>query len=103
MLGELISEAGFPAGGLNIVPCSILLAEKLVTDKRIKKLSFTGSAAVGLKLKAMAGMKKVTLELGGNAAVIIHSDADIDFAAKRCAIGAFSYAGQICISVQRIY
>ena len=103
MLGELISDAGFPAGGLNIVPCSILLAEKLVTDKRIKKLSFTGSAAVGLKLKAMAGMKKVTLELGGNAAVIIHSDADIDFAAKRCAIGAFSYAGQICISVQRIY
>ncbi len=103
MLGELISEAGFPAGGLNIVPCSILLVEKLVTDKRIKKLSFTGSAAVGFKLKAMAGMKKVTLELGGNAAVIIHSDADIDFAAKRCAIGAFSYAGQICISVQRIY
>ncbi|HKZ46589.1 MAG TPA: aldehyde dehydrogenase family protein [Thermodesulfobacteriota bacterium] len=103
MLGELISEAGFPAGGLNIIPCSTLLAEKLVTDKRIKKLSFTGSAAVGLKLKTMAGMKKVTLELGGNAAVIIHSDADIDFAAKRCAIGAFSYAGQICISVQRLY
>ena len=103
MLGALVSEAGLPAGGLNIIPCSTLLAEKLVADSRIKKLSFTGSAAVGFKLKAMAGMKKVTLELGGNAAVIIHSDADIDFAAKRCAIGSFAYAGQICISVQRLY
>ncbi|MBI5327547.1 MAG: aldehyde dehydrogenase family protein [Deltaproteobacteria bacterium] len=103
LLGEIVSEAGYPAGGLNIIPCSNHLAEKLVIDKRIKKLSFTGSAAVGLKLKAKAGMKKITLELGGNAGVIIHSDADIDFAAKRCTIGAFSFAGQICISVQRIF
>jgi len=103
LLGEIATEAGLPAGALNVIPCSNLLAEKLVTDDRIKKLSFTGSAAVGFKLKAKAGMKKITLELGGNAGVIIHSDADIDFAAKRCTIGGFSYAGQICISVQRIY
>lgn len=103
LLGEIVSEAGLPAGGLNIVPCSNIMAEKLVADERIKKLSFTGSAAVGIKLKVLAGMKKVTLELGGNAGAIIHSDADIDFAAKRCALGAFSFAGQICISVQRIY
>ncbi|MBI3398873.1 MAG: aldehyde dehydrogenase family protein [Deltaproteobacteria bacterium] len=103
LLGEIISESGLPAGGLNIVPCSNTMAEKLVADERIKKLSFTGSAAIGLKLKTMAGMKKITLELGGNAGAIIHSDVDIDFAAKRCVIGAFSFAGQICISVQRIY
>jgi len=102
-LGEIVSEAGLPAGGLNVIPCSNPLAEKLVTDERIKKLSFTGSAAVGMKLKAMAGMKKITLELGGNAGVIVHSDANVDFAAQRCTVGAFSYAGQICISVQRIY
>lgn len=103
LLGEIVGEAGLPSGGLNVIPCSNPLAEKLVTDDRIKKFSFTGSAAVGFKLKAKAGMKKVTLELGGNAGVIIHSDADIDFAAKRCTIGAFSYAGQICISVQRMF
>ncbi|MBI3753259.1 MAG: aldehyde dehydrogenase family protein [Deltaproteobacteria bacterium] len=103
LLGEIVSEAGLTAGGLNVIPCSNIMAEKLVTDERIKKLSFTGSAAVGMKLKALAGMKKVTLELGGNAGAIIHSDVDIDFAAKRCTIGAFSFAGQICISVQRIY
>lgn len=102
MLGEIVSDAGFPAGGLNIIPCSNPLVKKLVTDERIKTLSFTGSAAVGFKLKAMAGMKKIILELGGNAGVIIHSDADIDFAAKRCTVGALSYAGQICVSVQRI-
>src|SRR3990170_6690603 len=103
ILGEIVTDAGLPPGGLNIIPCANPLAEKLVTDERIKKLSFTGSAAVGMKLKAMVGMKKVTLELGGNAGVIVHSDAAIDFAAKRCTVGAFSYAGQICISVQRIY
>lgn len=103
LLAEIVSEAGIPAGALNVIPCSNPLAEKLVTDERIKKLSFTGSAAVGMKLKAMAGMKKVTLELGGNAGVIVHSDAATDYAAQRCTVGAFSYAGQICISVQRIY
>ncbi|OGQ57299.1 MAG: aldehyde dehydrogenase [Deltaproteobacteria bacterium RIFCSPLOWO2_02_FULL_53_8] len=103
ILGEIITEAGWPDGGVNIVPCSGADAERLLDDTRIKKLTFTGSAAVGWRLKAKAGPRKVTLELGGNAGVIIHSDADIKHAAQRCAIGAFSYAGQICISVQRIY
>jgi hypothetical protein len=75
----------------------------MVTDDRLKMLSFTGSAAVGWELKKQAGKKRVTLELGGNAAVIVHSDADLDFAAERCALGGFSYAGQTCISVQRIF
>jgi len=103
ILGEIVLDAGLPAGGLNIIPCSNVHAERLVKDERIRKLSFTGSAAVGIRLKAMAGMKRVTLELGGNAGVIVHSDSDMDFAAKRCTTGAFSYAGQICISIQRIY
>lgn len=103
ILGEIITEAGWPGGGVNVVLCSNEDAEKLFDDQRIKKLSFTGSAKVGWMLKARAGTRKVTLELGGNAGVIIHNDADIEFAAKRCAVGAFSYAGQICISVQRIF
>jgi glyceraldehyde-3-phosphate dehydrogenase (NADP+) len=103
ILGDIVTEAGWPPGGLNVCPCPAESAEKLLADERLKKLTFTGSAPVGWKLKAKAGMKKVTLELGGNAGVIIHDDADIEFAAKRCTAGAFSYAGQICISVQRIY
>ncbi|MBI5237602.1 MAG: aldehyde dehydrogenase family protein [Deltaproteobacteria bacterium] len=103
VLGEIITNAGWPAGGLNVVPASSEDAEKLIEDERIKTLTFTGSPAVGWRLKAKAGQKKVTLELGGNAGVIVHSDADIGLAAKRCTEGAFSFAGQICISVQRIY
>lgn len=103
ILGEIITGAGWPAGGVNIVPCAAADAEKIINDERIKKITFTGSAAVGWALKAKAATKKITLELGGNAGVIIHEDADLDFAAKRCAVGAFSYAGQICISIQRIY
>ncbi len=102
-LGEIVLEAGWPEGGLNITPSSGEDAEKLLDDDRIKKLTFTGSAAVGWRLKARAGTRKVTLELGGNAGVIVRHDSDLDFAAKRCALGSFSYAGQICISVQRIY
>jgi glyceraldehyde-3-phosphate dehydrogenase (NADP+) len=74
----------------------------LVTDERLKMLTFTGSAAVGWELKKKAGKKRVTLELGGNAGVIVHSDADIGYAAERCAMGGYSYAGQSCISVQRV-
>ncbi|CAG1066655.1 aldehyde dehydrogenase (NAD+) [uncultured bacterium] len=103
LLGEIVNEAGLPPGGLNVVPCANEHAALLWEDQRIRKLSFTGSAAVGWKLKERAGNRKVTLELGGNAGVIIHGDADLEFAAKRCALGAFSYAGQVCISVQRIY
>jgi glyceraldehyde-3-phosphate dehydrogenase (NADP+) len=103
ILGQIVTQAGWPPGGLNVCPCPAESAEKLISDERVKKLTFTGSAPVGWMLKARAGTKKVTLELGGNAGVIIHDDADIGFAAKRCTVGAFSYAGQICISVQRIY
>ena len=79
------------------------MAEQLVVDPRFKLLSFTGSAAVGWMLKAKCGKKKVVLELGGNAGVIVEPDADLDFAAQRCALGGFGYAGQTCISVQRIF
>jgi len=103
ILGEIVTEAGWPAGGISVLPCSNELAAILWEDARIRKLSFTGSAAVGWMLKAKARERKVTLELGGNAGVIVHSDADLETAAKRCAFGAFSNAGQICVSVQRVY
>src|SRR3954468_2056650 len=102
LLAELIHEARWPAGALNVIPTTNEDAALIVSDDRLKMLSFTGSSAVGWKLKATAGKKKVVLELGGNAAVAIHSDADLDFAAERCAVAGFSYAGQSCISVQRI-
>jgi glyceraldehyde-3-phosphate dehydrogenase (NADP+) len=102
LLGELVTQAGWPAGGLNVLPLSNEDAGPLATDPRLKLLSFTGSAAVGWALRSKAGRKKVALELGGNAGVIIHRDADLAFAAERCAVGGFSYAGQVCISVQRI-
>ncbi|SLM46702.1 Succinate semialdehyde dehydrogenase [Nitrospira japonica] len=103
LLGEVAMEAGVPPGGLNILPCDNAVAEQLVTDSRFKLLSFTGSAAVGWKLKALSGKKKVVLELGGNAGVIIEPDADLELATQRCAAGGFAYAGQTCISVQRIF
>lgn len=102
MLAEVVNESGLPAGALNVVPTTNEDAALIVFDDRLKMLSFTGSSAVGWRLKAGAGKKKVTLELGGNAAAIIHSDADLDFAAERCAVAGFSYSGQSCISVQRI-
>jgi acyl-CoA reductase-like NAD-dependent aldehyde dehydrogenase len=103
MLGEVVLAAGFPQGMLNILPCTNAMAERMVTDDRFKMLSFTGSAAVGWMLKGKAGKKRVVLELGGNAGVIVEPDADLDQAADRCTVGGFVYAGQTCISVQRIY
>ena len=103
LLAELLLEAGVPAGGLNVLPCDNRVAEQLVVDSRFKLLSFTGSAPVGWMLKAKCGKKKVVLELGGNAAVIVEPDADLDYVAQRCVTGGFSYAGQTCISVQRIF
>jgi len=103
ILGEIAQAAGVPAGALNVVPCSGAQAEALAGDERFKLLTFTGSSDIGWRLKAKAGKKRVTLELGGNAGVIVHSDADLDLAAERCALGGFSYAGQSCISVQRIF
>ena len=101
-LAQLIQEANWPEGALNVVPLSNEDAEPLVRDDRLKLLSFTGSAKVGWQLKSQAGKKRVGLELGGNAGCIIHRDADLKYAAERCAVGGFSYAGQSCISVQRI-
>jgi acyl-CoA reductase-like NAD-dependent aldehyde dehydrogenase len=101
LLGELITEAGWPAGGLNVLPLSNNDAGPLATDPRLKLLSFTGGP-IGWALREKAGKKKVALELGGNAGIIVHRDADLAYAAERCTMGGFSYAGQVCISVQRI-
>jgi acyl-CoA reductase-like NAD-dependent aldehyde dehydrogenase len=102
-LGELLVEAGWPAAAVSVVPSSTDAAAPLVEDERIKLLSFTGSPAVGWALKQRAGRKRVTLELGGNAPVIVHADADASFAAERVAWGGFVQSGQTCISVQRVY
>lgn len=103
-LAQLFEEAGLPKGALSVLPARVEVAERLVRDDRLRLVSFTGSAAVGWYLKSIAGRKKVVLELGGNAGVIVHSDApDLEYAAQRIAIGAFGSAGQVCISVQRIF
>jgi glyceraldehyde-3-phosphate dehydrogenase (NADP+) len=101
-LAQIIEQAGWPAGALNVLPLSNQDAGILVSDDRLKLLSFTGSTAVGWALKQKAAKKKVVLELGGNAGVIICADANLEYAADRCVIGGFGYAGQSCISVQRI-
>jgi acyl-CoA reductase-like NAD-dependent aldehyde dehydrogenase len=103
LLAECVQQAGWPDGGLNVIPLSNEDAGVLVTDERIKLISFTGSVPVGWDIKRRAGKKKVVLELGGNAAVIVHSDADLAYAADRCVMGGFAYAGQTCISVQRVF
>ncbi len=102
LLGECLVDSGLPLGAVNILPASNTTAELLVTDPRIAMLSFTGSARVGWDLKQKAGKKKVLLELGGNAAVIVDKTADINLAVERCVLGGFAYAGQVCIKVQRI-
>ena len=101
-LGEIIIESGAPAGSLSIVPMSRELGDRMVADDRFKLLTFTGSPAVGWAMKARAGKKKVVLELGGNAAVIVDRTADLARAAERCATGAFKFAGQLCVSTQRL-
>lgn len=103
ILAEIVLEAGAPAGMLNVLPCSNELAEKMVRDEHFKMLTFTGSAKVGWFLKSIAGKKKVILELGGNAGVIVDKSADLQSIVKRIALGAFGQAGQSCIKVQRIY
>ena len=103
VLARIVRDAGVPDGAVNAMLCTIPEAQRMVEDDRLKVLSFTGSAAVGWALKARAGKKRVVLELGGNAGVAIHSDANLDFAAGRCVAGGFAYSGQVCISVQRIY
>ncbi len=103
MLGEMTLESGVPPEAISVVPCRTDLAERMVRDDRIACMSFTGSPAAGWHLRGIAGRKRVGLELGGNAAVIVHSDTEIPFAVARIVAGGFSNAGQTCISVQRVY
>ncbi|MFW5921377.1 MAG: aldehyde dehydrogenase family protein [Polyangiales bacterium] len=102
LLGEVLAETDLPKGAFSILPMDVEDADALVTDERLKLLSFTGSAKVGWELKARAGKKKVALELGGNAAVIVDETCDLGDAVKRIAFGAFYQSGQSCIGVQRI-
>lgn len=102
LLQQVLAEAGLPDGALEVCHCPVPLAEQLVRDERIAMVSFTGSAAVGWHIKSIAGRKKVALELGGNGAVIVAEDADLDYAAARCVRGGVVYGGQYCIGVQRI-
>ena len=101
-VAEIIEAAGAPAGAVSILPMTRELGDRMVADDRFKLLTFTGSPSVGWRMKERAGKKKVVLELGGNAGVIIDKSANLDWAVKRCLVGAFSYAGQVCISVQRM-
>ncbi len=102
-IAEIVEEAGAPAGSVSILPMSRELGDRLVADDRFRLLTFTGSPAVGWAMKARAGKKKVVLELGGNAGAIVDRTADLDWAVRRITVGAFSYAGQVCISVQRLF
>ncbi|MDO9178935.1 MAG: aldehyde dehydrogenase family protein [Agitococcus sp.] len=102
IIGEVLAETALPVGAFSILPCARDGADLFTTDERLKLLSFTGSPEVGWQLKAKAGKKKVTLELGGNAACIVDADANVDDAVQRLVFGAFYQSGQSCISVQRI-
>jgi glyceraldehyde-3-phosphate dehydrogenase (NADP+) len=102
VLGELLRDAGYPAGAINVVQVPVEEATPLLDDPRVRMITFTGSARAGWYIRQRAHTKKVALELGGNAGVIVEPDADLDHAAARCAAGGFAYAGQSCISVQRI-
>jgi acyl-CoA reductase-like NAD-dependent aldehyde dehydrogenase len=102
ILAEIIAETDWPKPAFSVLPCASKDVEPMVTDERIKLLSFTGSAEIGWRLKANAGRKRVSLELGGNAACIVDRDADLELAADRITLGAFYQSGQSCISVQRV-
>lgn len=104
VMAEVFKEAGLPDGALQIVTGSGReLGDVLATHPYVKKVTFTGSSAVGLKLKEKVGLRKMTLELGSNAAVIVEPTTDLASIMKRCVTGAFGFAGQVCISLQRIY
>lgn len=102
-LARIVHEAGAPPGVINAVNVSGRLAEQAALDPRIKKVSFTGSPAVGWRLKDVLPRKRVTLELGGDASAIVLDDADLDWAAARLAPSAYGYAGQVCISAQHVW
>lgn len=103
ILADIIDKTNLPKGAFSVLPLPGSAVEKAITDERIKKITFTGSPKVGWQLKAKCGKKKITLELGGNAGVIVDENCNLDYAISRCVVGGFSFAGQVCISVQRIY
>ncbi|MFN7013213.1 MAG: aldehyde dehydrogenase family protein, partial [Bacteroidia bacterium] len=103
MLAQIIHQSELPKGAFSVLPTDRKTGDMLVTDERIKLLSFTGSPSVGWKMKKDAGKKKVVLELGGNAGLIITPTADMEKAVEKALTGAFSYAGQVCIHTQRIF
>jgi acyl-CoA reductase-like NAD-dependent aldehyde dehydrogenase len=102
-LAELFAETDLPKGMYQVLPVSSKVADGMARDERYRKISFTGSSEIGWYLKGLDPKKRVTLELGGNAGVIVHADADLDFAAQRIAFGGYYQAGQSCISVQRVF
>jgi len=103
-MAGIFEKCGLPAGALNVITGpGGAIGDMLVFDKRIAMVTFTGSVDVGLRIRNLAGMKRVTLELGSNSAVIVEDDADLDEAVARCVAGSFAHSGQVCISVQRIY
>jgi len=102
-IAQYLSETELPKGAVSVLPMDRPTGDRMVSDDRFKLLSFTGSPSVGWKMKGEAGKKKVVLELGGNAGAIVDETADLDWAVDRLVYGAFAYAGQVCISVQRIY
>lgn len=102
-LAKIIDNTDLPKGALSVLPMDREAGNQLVTDPRFKMLSFTGSPQVGWQMKRDAGMKRVTLELGGNAGVVVSETADIEKAVSKCLAGSFAYSGQVCIHVQRIY
>ncbi|TKG95978.1 aldehyde dehydrogenase family protein [Puteibacter caeruleilacunae] len=103
ILAEIIDKTDLPKGAFSILPMDRSSGNQLVTDDRFKLLSFTGSPQVGWKMKEDAGKKKVVLELGGNAGVIVGKSGNLEDAVSRCVIGGFAYSGQVCIHTQRIY
>jgi acyl-CoA reductase-like NAD-dependent aldehyde dehydrogenase len=102
-VAEIVADTGLPDGAVSILPMTRELGDRLVADDRFKLLTFTGSPQVGWRMKERAGKKRVVLELGGNAGAIVDASADLDWAVKRCLAGAFVYAGQVCVSVQRMF
>lgn len=103
-LAELLEQAGVPAGAFNVVTGSgRTIGNRIVEDPRVKVVTFTGSPGVGIGIRNRAGLKRVILELGSNSAVIVDKDANLDKIIPRCVTGSFSFQGQVCISVQRIF
>ncbi len=102
-VARIVHESGLPAGGFSVLPMTRALGDRLISDDRFKLLTFTGSSPVGWGMKERAGKKRVVLELGGNGGVIVDRDADLPYAVQRVVAGAFSFAGQVCISVQRVF